>query len=97
MVELPPADAEHEFYSIYFSRGVRLEADLIGQQLLAQVRDDAPSSAVAAVKQVRQVYRQGDIGEAAVRCRALEHEGIELRPFTPFRFMLATAIYAEEV
>jgi hypothetical protein len=62
-VELPPANAEHEFYSIYFSRGVRLEADLIAQQLM-QVGAD-PS-----LIQVRQVYRQGDIGEAAAAALA---------------------------
>jgi hypothetical protein len=62
-VELPPADAEHEFYSMYFSRGVRLEADLIGQQLVRAGTEPA-------VKQVRQVYRQGDIGEAAAAALA---------------------------
>ena len=77
-VELPPADAEHEFYSIYYSRGVRLEADLIGQQL-AQARDDAPGSAVAAVKQVRQVYRRGDIGEAAAAALAAAVQASGLR------------------
>jgi hypothetical protein len=62
-VELPPANAEHEFYSMYFSRGVRLEADLISQQL-------AQSGADLSIKQVRQVYRQGDIGEAAAAALA---------------------------
>ena len=57
-VDLPPADAEHEFYSLYFSRGVRLEADLIGQALVQGGGDPV-------VAEVRQVYRQGDIGEAA--------------------------------
>ncbi|MDB6087112.1 MAG: hypothetical protein JWN43_4993 [Gammaproteobacteria bacterium] len=62
-VELPPADAEDEFYSIYLSRGVRLEADLIGQQLTQAGADPR-------VKRVRQVYRQGDVGEAAAAALA---------------------------
>ena len=57
-VDLPPADADQGFYSLYFSRGVRLEADLIGQAL-------TQPGAGPAVTEVRQVYRQSDIGEAA--------------------------------
>jgi hypothetical protein len=71
-VELPPADAEHEFYSIYFSRGVRLEADLIAQQLTL-------AGAEPAVKHVRQVYRQGDIGEAAAAALAVTLQSSGLR------------------
>jgi hypothetical protein len=62
-VELPPADAEQNFYSMYFSRGVRLEADLIGQHLTQRGVEPA-------VGRVRQVYRQGDIGEAAAAALA---------------------------
>jgi hypothetical protein len=62
-VELPPADAERNFYSIYFSRGVRLEADLIGQHLMH-------TGVEPAVGRVRQVYRQGDVGEAAAAALA---------------------------
>jgi hypothetical protein len=71
-VELPPANAEHEFYSIYFSRGVRLEADLISQGLT--------QGADPSIKQVRQVYRQGDIGEAAAAAlaAALKTPGIHV-------------------
>jgi cytochrome c len=70
-VDLPPANAEQEFYSLYFSRGVRLEADLIGQGLMQ-------SGVAPAVKEVRQVYRQGDIGEAAAAALAatLQSAGI---------------------
>jgi hypothetical protein len=66
-VDLPPADAEHEFYSLYFSRGVRLEADLIGQQLARQA---AQPGVGPPINHVRQVYRQGDIGEAAAAALA---------------------------
>ena len=57
-VDLPPANADQSFYSLYFSRGVRLEADLINLAL-TQSGVDAP------VHRVLQVYRQGDIGESA--------------------------------
>ena len=72
-VDLPPADAEHEFYSLYFSRGVRLEADLIGQALMQPGIDPT-------VTDVRQVYRQGDIGEAAAAALAatLQSAGIHV-------------------
>jgi Cytochrome c len=72
-VDLPPADAEHEFYSLYFSRGVRLEADLIGQALTQPGFDPV-------VTEVRQVYRQGDIGEAAAAALAatLQSAGIHV-------------------
>jgi hypothetical protein len=55
-VELPIV-AEGDFYPLYFSRGVLLEADLIETLL--------PSSGQAAGRRVMQVYRRGDIGEAA--------------------------------
>ncbi len=57
-VDAPPADAGRDFYSIYFSRGVLLEAELMGRNLLGE-----PGRAGAA--RVLQVYRSGDIGEAA--------------------------------
>jgi len=56
-VEAPPEGADQDFYSMYFSRGVRLEADLIGKHLL-----DAAGGAPAS--RVLQVYRAGDSGEA---------------------------------
>jgi hypothetical protein len=80
-VELPPADAERGFYSLYYSRGVRLEADLIGQQLMhgsKSVGKDAGKE--ASVKQVRQVLRQGDVGEpaAAMLAAMLQTAGIHV-------------------
>lgn len=55
-VAQPPADADHNFHTLYFSRGVLLEADLIGAGLL-------DTSAGKVTKRVRQVYRAGDVGE----------------------------------
>jgi hypothetical protein len=54
-VELPVV-AENDFYTVYFSRGVLLEADLIATQLAG--RKDQ-------LRRIVQVYRAGDIGEEA--------------------------------
>ena len=56
-----PVDNSHDFYPLYFSKGVLLEADLIASQLAArmQVASAAPASTVL------QVYRLGDDGESA--------------------------------
>src|SRR3989449_9645462 len=57
-VEAPPEGADQDFYSMYFSRGVLLEADLIGKHLL----DGAGGSPAS---RVLQIYRAADSGEAA--------------------------------
>jgi hypothetical protein len=57
-VEQPPADADRTFHTLYFSRGVLLEADLIAAGILNEPAGGNP-------KRVRLVYRAGDIGEAA--------------------------------
>jgi hypothetical protein len=62
-VELPVA-ADEDFYSLYFSGGVLLEAGLIAQQLGVQ---DPP-----AVHRLVQVYRAGDTGAAAAKALAAE-------------------------
>ncbi|MGZ5659297.1 MAG: c-type cytochrome [Caldimonas sp.] len=69
-VEAPPGDADHDFYTLYFSRGVLLEADLIGEELL--------DSKARAVRKVRQIYRAGDVGEAGARrlATALQKKGL---------------------
>jgi Cytochrome c len=66
-----PVDDRHDFYSLYFSRGVLLEADLIARQF-------AESSASASTVTVRQLYRAGDRGEAAAAAlaAALKSRGI---------------------
>jgi hypothetical protein len=53
-----PVVAERDFYPVYFSRGVLLEADLIARAVLGSA---GPPDAGG----VEQVYRAGDSGEAA--------------------------------
>jgi hypothetical protein len=69
-----PITADGDFYSLYFSRGVLLEAELIGTQVLASGKD--PSALV-----VEQIYRAGDSGEAAARALAaqLQARGVTVR------------------
>ena len=61
-----PVVSEQDFYSVYFSKGVLLEAELIARSIAA---GDARAGAIV----VRQVYRRGDSGEeaAAALARAL--------------------------
>lgn len=66
-IEVPPADADRDFYSLYFSRGVLLEADLIANRL-SQYRHEAATD--GSIKVVRQIYRAGDSGEVAARALA---------------------------
>src|SRR6185503_2896573 len=56
-----PVVSEHDFDSLYFSRGVLLEADLIANALIARMPADASGRIV-------QIYREGDVGaDAAAR------------------------------
>ncbi len=66
-VEAPPADADKDFYSLYFSRGVLLEAELIAGRIV-ELKEKA----------VDQIYRAGDSGEAAASAlaKALGQHGI---------------------
>ncbi len=59
-VEQPPADADSNFHTLYFSRGVLLDADLIAAALL-----NAPAGTGSL--RVRNVYRAGDIGAAGAQ------------------------------
>jgi hypothetical protein len=63
-VEQPPLDADRDFHTLYFSRGVLLEADLIASAL-----KEAPGTGPA---RVRLVYRAGDVGEAGARSLAVQ-------------------------
>jgi cytochrome c553 len=54
-----PVVAEGDFYSIYFSKGVLLEAQLIAGRIAAATGDPAAA--------VQQIFRAGDSGEAAAR------------------------------
>jgi len=73
-VEAPPLDSDHHFYSLYFSKGVLLEAGLIANKVLN------PDSGRKA-KVVQQIYRAGDSGEAGASALAaeLKHHGITVR------------------
>jgi hypothetical protein len=57
-VELPVGSAEDDFYSVYYSRGVLLEAELVARQM-------REAWAHQAVRRVVQVHALGDVGEAA--------------------------------
>jgi hypothetical protein len=78
-----PIDDSRDFYPLYFSKGVLLEADLIARQIAAgrQAASAAPASTVL------QVYRPGDAGEAAALALAatLKPLGIPVRnqPLAP--------------
>jgi hypothetical protein len=69
-----PVVADQDFYTLYFSRGVLLEADLIADRM----RQPAAGHPVMSVLQI---YRAGDSGEAAARTltAALKPQGIEVR------------------
>ncbi len=66
-IEVPPAKANQDFYSLYFSRGVLLEADLIANRM-SQLKHVAASS--NKIKVVQQIYRVGDSGEVAASALA---------------------------
>jgi hypothetical protein len=61
-VDLPVVN-EQDFYPVYFSRGVLLEADIIGHRLSGDSGSAAPAHVV-------QVYRADDIGAAAAKSLA---------------------------
>lgn len=69
-----PVESERDFYSMYFSRGVLLEAELIAKR----IREPAGSASGRPVKTVLQLYRAGDSGEAAAQAleAALRKQGI---------------------
>ncbi|MGE5319526.1 MAG: c-type cytochrome [Hyphomicrobiaceae bacterium] len=60
-LEAPPADANRDFYSMYFSKGVLLEAGLIAHGIARL----GPGKVT-----VRQIYRAGDAGEVGARALA---------------------------
>jgi hypothetical protein len=59
-----PVIAEEDFYSVYFFKGVLLEAELMAESISAS-RDNHTR-----LKSVRQVYRNGDSGEAGAAALA---------------------------
>lgn len=66
-----PVNNDTDFYSLYFSGGVLLEAELIARRIL-----DGDSGKV--VKSVRQIYRAGDSGESGAKAlaAALKRHGV---------------------
>ncbi|MBV9698383.1 MAG: cytochrome c [Gammaproteobacteria bacterium] len=71
-VEVPEV-ADGDFYSLYFSRGVLLEAELIARRLQDTLRDRHGT--------VRQIYRADDSGEPAAQAlaAALRSSDIEVQ------------------
>jgi hypothetical protein len=61
-----PVETEHDFYSLYFSKGVLLEAGLIAQR----ITDAGTGSSARPLRRVRQIYRAGDSGEAGAEALA---------------------------
>jgi hypothetical protein len=69
-----PAFAAGDFYSLYFSKGVLLEADLIADSI-------GQTDAAHNLKSVLQIYRAGDSGAAGARALAadLQRRGITVK------------------
>ncbi|MBB2930215.1 c-type cytochrome [Paraburkholderia silvatlantica] len=69
-----PVEADHDFYSVYFSKGVLLESGLIA----ARIVEEAGAKEAGAPTHVWQVYRAGDNGErgAQALATALKAHGI---------------------
>jgi hypothetical protein len=65
-----PVVADQDFYSVYFSRGVLLEADLIAREL-AQGRDSPKP------RRIVQIFREDDIGKPAAKSLSSAATGIE--------------------
>ncbi len=69
---LLPVVREQDFYPVYFSRGVLLEADLMAARIGAQTEGPA-------ARRVVQVYRRADVGEeAALALKAAWPGGTEV-------------------
>jgi hypothetical protein len=68
-----PVVGEGGFYSLYFSRGVLLEADLIANRLGAEPKAEGLV--------VDQIYRRGDSGERAAQelAATLQTQGVKVR------------------
>lgn len=62
-----PVVAEQDFYNVYFSRGVLLEADLIGSRLIPPPGQPPVAGRSGAPHRVVQVFQKGDIGEDGAR------------------------------
>jgi hypothetical protein len=63
-----PVVNENDFYSIYYSKGVTLEAQL----MVHQIQNAKPQSVI-------QIYRQGDIGEQGVKEAQAQLESLKIK------------------
>jgi hypothetical protein len=70
-LDSPPATGQ-SYYSIYFSRGVLLETDMILDRLSEQTRAGVPRGRVV------QVYRSGDVGAGAAQALARSAQKLHL-------------------
>jgi hypothetical protein len=70
-VDSPPASG-NDYYSIYFSRGVLLEADIILKELSAKSAAGGPTGRIV------QVFRSGDIGADAAGALTRSAQGSHL-------------------
>ncbi|MGF7001513.1 cytochrome C [Paraburkholderia sp. GAS32] len=66
-----PVEADQDFYSVYFSKGVLLEAALLARRIL----DEAHGKPEQATTRVWQVYRTGDNGERGAQALAAALKG----------------------
>jgi hypothetical protein len=69
-----PVVAEQDFYPVYWSRGVLLEADLIARALRSEAGSKTPRGRIV------QVYRPDDIGAAGAAALRTQFEGGERAP-----------------
>jgi hypothetical protein len=69
-----PVDAADDFYTLYFSKGVLLEAELIASKIVQPGHGEPPGT-------VHQIFRAADSGEPAARAlaAALKQHGITVR------------------
>ncbi|WP_233867552.1 c-type cytochrome [Paraburkholderia adhaesiva] len=80
-----PVTSPGDFYSLYFSKGVLLEAELIAQRIADAAREP-PDTTHHTATRVRQIYRKGDSGEAASEALAAALKG---KPFEVANVALA--------
>jgi hypothetical protein len=66
-----PIVAEHDYYSVYFSRGVLLEAGLIAHGVM-------DGTTPPGVGRVVQIFRSGDIGEQAAKALSAALTGFQV-------------------
>ncbi|MBV8805225.1 MAG: c-type cytochrome, partial [Sinobacteraceae bacterium] len=62
-----PVVAEHDFYNLYFSKGVLLEAELIAQAITERA---AAAKGSGGTLRIEQIFRKGDSGEAGATALA---------------------------